>query len=422
MVIKIRNRGRGLNLGWSQYLSDPVKRYEIPFNTVHQYMESENHDISLMRKHNKTAGAGDVWDIGGDFLSQKIEIDISSLSYQTASESIYKPYGVPFSVVHTMFLPSNRFYSALVLQRKDETLGQYAARIRGLTPAPLSSFKLDAAGTTAISRVIPTNPAVDLATSVSETISAKSLFSAPGKALKKGDVSGEYLNLQLGILPVIADVRDTWQAAKDSEAILQQYERGSGRLTRRRYVYPTEENITSVQEKDVFCDGFGVSFSSYNVKPGTLTTTTREVRDTWFSGAFTYLAPKSGWRRTLAHYERLYGVIPGLETAWNVIPYSFVADYFANTGDMLHNMDRFAKDGLVMPYGYVMSTNKTVVHQVWRGSMYVNGVPRELVLSGSITYTTKQRRRANPFGFGLTEGDLSLRQVSILAALGLNRR
>jgi hypothetical protein len=41
---------------------------------------------------------------------------------------------------------------------------------------------------------------------------------------------------------------------------------------------------------------------------------------------------------------------------------------------------------------------------------------------GRAKITTQQRTAANPFGFGVKPGDLSPRQLSILAALGISLR
>jgi hypothetical protein len=125
----------------------------------------------------------------------------------------------------------------------------------------------------------------------------------------------------------------------------------------------------------------------------------------------------------LADLDRVYGIKPGVDTAWNMIPFSFVADYFANMGDVLHNVDAFSKDGLVMPYGYVMR-HRIVEYNVQHLYSLTdeNGVFRNRMASSRISYETKQRLPANPFGFGLDTDGLSVRQGSILAALGINRK
>jgi hypothetical protein len=64
---------------------------------------------------------------------------------------------------------------------------------------------------------------------------------------------------------------------------------------------------------------------------------------------------------------------------------------------------------------------ETVVNisERWDGQI-VQGSVRNYTASSNRVYTIKQRRAANPFGFGLTDDDLSLRQKSILAALGIS--
>jgi hypothetical protein len=262
---------------------------------------------------------------------------------------------------------------------------------------------------------------VDLATTIAETASAKGFFSVPGKS---GSASGEYLNLQLGILPVVSDLKDLWTAVETQEKVLQQLERDSGRSVRRRYEFPEQVDTYKTVNNRAIVASLGPALAfGQQCDYGTLTTIRTVTRRTWFSGAFTYYLPKSGWRRTLSQYQRLYGIKPGLETAWNVVPLSFVADYFANTGDVIHNMDTFGRDGLIMPYGYVMSTTVDHTEYSWGGP--VSDMSGKLATSnvvGTITRTAKDRMPASPFGFGLNDTDITPRQGSILAALGLSRR
>jgi hypothetical protein len=227
----------------------------------------------------------------------------------------------------------------------------------------------------------------------------------------------------LGILPVVQDGKDLLEAIRTNETVLKQYERDSGRLIRRRYQFPVNTQSTAKTVSGVFPSFLGHSLNTAQVGYGVRATTTIDESKTWFSGAFTYYLPKHGWRRTLSELDRVYGIRPGLETAWNVIPLSFVADYFVNMGDVLRNVDNFSQDGLVMPYGYLMHQSTRTVRESWEGPTR-NG-NNELVtrrVAGTLKHTSKQRIKATPFGFGLSAGDFTLRQGSIIAALGLNRK
>jgi hypothetical protein len=74
-----------------------------------------------------------------------------------------------------------------------------------------------------------------------------------------------------------------------------------------------------------------------------------------------------------------------------------------------------------MPYGYLME------HSIVRDTYFWDGpttLKADRIVPSPITLVseTKLRRKANPYGFGLTWDELSSRQQSILAALGITRR
>lgn len=407
-----RLRDKGPHLAHT-YDNGVLRYYAVKrFSDRYETMEDSNNDWPL-------AGRS-VRDIGGNFDHHKILIEVDGMGeelyYNSSNGSIKNQH-------LDVFLPSNRYSSLLKLAGDSDPVptqpSWLSSLIYGAMPARLSDSVLTAAGATAVSRVIPTNPNVDLSTSLAELVSARKFFSVPGRS---GSASGEYLNFQLGISPVVSDVRDTYNTAKEAEKTLAQYERDAGKLIRRRYEFPGETLFSSTTENGVYPAALGAVPTAYTVYPGTRTESVRTRKRTWFSGAFTYYLPQQGWRRKLAQYDRLYGVIPGSETAYDVIPYSFVADYFGNLGNVLHNVDRFAKDGLVMPYGYVMHEQETRVDTRISYHARKGEVWERKALTGSITYTSQRRLRSNPFGFGLNEADLSPRQVSILAALGINRK
>lgn len=302
----------------------------------------------------------------------------------------------------------------------DTTDWEYNA-IQALMPPRISETNLIARGTDAIARIAPTNPNVELASSLAELVGQRGkLFGIPGK---QKNLSGEYLNYMLAISPVLSDVKDTYETAQVAEKLLKQYERDSGKLIRRRYEFPEVTTSNREERTNVHPTALEMHISSsYEVGLGTSIVHTKQSERTWFSGAFTYYLPQKGWRRTLSHWNRLYGVIPGAETVWNVIPFSFVADYFANMGSVLHNVDLLSRDGLVIPYAYVMNERK--LEKTFRTTHGVveNGVGRKRTFEGKITYTSKRRLAASPFGFGIPSAGLNPRQVSILAALASSSR
>lgn len=124
----------------------------------------------------------------------------------------------------------------------------------------------------------------------------------------------------------------------------------------------------------------------------------------------------------MAELDYLYGVVPGLDTLYQLTPWSWLVDYFSNLGDIVSNLNAFASEGLVMPFAYIMSQKDTVVrssleYEFWNGS----GWSKDTVFD-TVFLTSKRRLPAHPFGFGISDSGLTGKQLSILVALGLSRR
>jgi hypothetical protein len=288
-------------------------------------------------------------------------------------------------------------------------------------------------GATAIAKVSPTNPAVDMMTFGAE-IAREGIPKAIGHTLLRDrrpsakGASDEWLNYQFGIAPVVSDTMALVDTVSKSEKIMRQYERDSGRNIRRRYNFPTlYDNSADVP---VLSNHSNYSYNNNLVSSGNLTAVKISVRNVWFSGCFTYylnLGKSESDRLEYAAQQarRLYGVRLSPDVLWNLAPWSWAADWVTNIGDVLQNLSNFSTDGLVMRYGYIMEHHVLELHTSRTGIR-----PRVSSVTGSISSSTaaeiyrverKIRKRATPFGFGLDPGTFTSRQWSILAALGISR-
>jgi hypothetical protein len=116
--------------------------------------------------------------------------------------------------------------------------------------------------------------------------------------------------------------------------------------------------------------------------------------------------------------DHLYGVGLTPELLWNLTPWSWATDWFANTGDILANVSDMALYGQILRYGYVME--KTTILDRRKITGRLKGQP--LTTYESVVKTTIKRRiRANPFGFGVSFNSLNGYQLGILAALGMSK-
>jgi Pyruvate/2-oxoacid:ferredoxin oxidoreductase gamma subunit len=210
---------------------------------------------------------------------------------------------------------------------------------------------------------------------------------------------------------------------------MDQYERDRGRLVRRRYQFDTEKSETTQilslnKSADMLAPisgvgGFGTS------KTGVWSLKTTTTIDRWFSGAFVYGSPirdtyVSESLDLAEKADRLLGLSLTPDVLWNLTPWSWATDWALNTGDILAYASDVASQGLVMRYGYIME------HSIREYEYQLTGAVRRGrdlgTLNAVLTTEVKQRRGANPFGFGLTWDGLTTAQASILAALGISRK
>lgn len=114
------------------------------------------------------------------------------------------------------------------------------------------------------------------------------------------------------------------------------------------------------------------------------------------------------------------GLEPTPDVLWQVTPWSWAVDWFSNTGDVISNWSSFHIDGLVMRWGYVMEHTLITDTYSLIGARTFDGVARPV---SDVTFVTetKVRRKANPYGFGVSYGALSAFQSSILVALGMSK-
>lgn len=376
-----------------------------------QYTRSEGHPWP--------PGPGNHGDIGGDFFTIK--------RYGQCKPAV-------IGTGETQPVPTG-FYDMDSLQ---ESVG-YRCPVslsagKAVFPSSLASStsQLEPWGAKAASLVRPTAAEVDLSTALGELLN-EGLPSVVGsstwaeRTLRARNAGDEYLNVQFGWLPLVSDIQKLAATVGGADAVMQQYNRDQGRSVRRSYQFDTIQsesetllgnNKAPESASIASVGGFGSSTNGAWFKKSTVKI------DRWFSGAFIYGSPmRSSHVKQSASLaetaDRLLGLSLSPDVLWNLTPWSWALDWAFNIGDVLSYASDVASQGLVMSYGYIMEHTVhtdiyTLVGATRRGKSLGN-------LSTVLVTETKQRRAANPFGFGLTWDGLSAAQQAILAALGLSR-
>lgn len=232
-------------------------------------------------------------------------------------------------------------------------------------------------------------------------------------------VANHWLNTQFGWLPFISDLRKFYNTAKNLDRSMNQIKRDNGKWIRREGVVHA-----SSKSEEIF-SGRGTAHRPILVSPlyedynsGYHSIRLNVSQKVWCSFAFRYWIPNTeSWLWRGRAVGSLFGVNLSPSLLWELTPWSWLADWVSNAGDVIDNMDNHLADNLAAKYAYVMGTTT--------GSFVVDSMAnfRGGPLRSSWTYefSRKKREVANPFGFGLTSNDLSARQWSILAALGISK-
>lgn len=359
--------------------------------------------------------------------------------YQLLGKNDGGDIGGPFSVVRREYKESipymhNRTVTDDTNVNAYNYKGSYFANDAYITDASFSpvvhpsNTELDAMGTTAIARSIPTNPIGGALVFLGE-LRSEGLPLLVGaqtwreRALRARNAGGEYLNVEFGWKPLISEIQTFADVVRNADTYIARFVRESGKLLHRRYTFPPTNSTSTTVQTGVYPNP-SLKVGYWNAS-GTRTTVVRTNEQNWFSGAFTYYVPPldpggTNFRRNEQIANKLYGTRVTPEVVWNLTPWSWAVDWFTNLGDVIHNISAFQNDGLVMPYGYMMR-KRTVVVDVSLTGARAKRDNREIKAYQQFTTTVKTRRKATPYGFGLNTALLSGRQWAILAALGLTK-
>lgn len=403
-----RTRARSLPSGvYSGIYSDPWSP-PTPVGLTHmgsQVTEDFVHDWPRGR------GTGDV---GGPFKSVRSEVSHSTI--QVDAKSTIFGYG------------SWEYHGTVAAS----DMGPLNGHVMG---NDLDDYQITSLGTTAIARSIPTAPAADVSVMLGELF-REGIPKAIGASMLKNrftdyrDIGGEYLNYQFGWKPIVSDLKSVARAITESERTLNQLERDSGKNVRRTFKFPphfaTSESVGTT----------GAYYVAPQWLPNMIVMAAPVRRDyqnvsreSWFSGCFTFCFERSDAQKgKLAAQAQKARVLLGLdltpEVVWNLSPWSWLADWATNAGDVFSNVSRFARNDLAMRYGYMMSKGESIQTTSLEGVMSrdMNGnLTAGRTVSSTWRYNTKRRIPATPYGFGFDMGGLSFRQSAILGALGISR-
>lgn len=292
---------------------------------------------------------------------------------------------------------------------------------------------LIAKGTTAIARVEPSRSNLDIAVTAAEL--RREGISIPFRAVRWKELSSEirkihrhgsdlFLSYQFGWKPLIDEIKTFCKSVDKFDRTWRQYKKDQDTLIKRRYVYQGQPDTILLREDRAIPRP--TSFNTF----GTGWSTVTRKDEAWFEGAFRYYLPMSKTQmedmsKYATYARKILGVKLDPEVLYNLSPWSWAADWFTNTGDVVHNISAMGRDGLTMQYGFMMGSSIFSEEHTCNFSWNNFGVDSKVPPGSGTSYyrrrrVYKKRIVASPYGFGLSDGDLSVRQKAIIAALGLS--
>jgi hypothetical protein len=272
------------------------------------------------------------------------------------------------------------------------------------------------------------------------------------RAKKFSDLGSEYLNIEFGWKPFLKELIDFFQYQRKLDAALKKLRANNGVIARRRSKKKVTAETTDVCEGslsvpfgdlsdpqiggNVLMDGFHFlgPFGGSVTYPGwggqaDYSYSILESVTTWQCGTFYYHIPDIGSSQwTEKAKAALLGVKPTPSLLYQVIPWSWLIDWFANVGDIVSNASTHAVDDVLLSNCYAMELHEIFHHVTvsahWDEINQSEGLSSDFFLPAgevSIDYKRshvgKYRQQSSPYGFGLKREDFTPRQLAILAAL-----
>jgi len=234
----------------------------------------------------------------------------------------------------------------------------------------------------------------------------------------------EFLNYQFGWVPLISDIMSLAETSLKIDKILRDLEDFRNSEKRRRFEFDPQFVNDSFRRGRLTSATPNMTwgFQGRNVTADPLIVRQMSTK-TWFSGAFRFyspdLSPTTDYLRDIrTKAAHLLGLRLTPDTIWELTPWSWLIDYFANIGNVLSNISYIGNDGLVLRYGYIMQSVELTADVSLPGIKPLGGA---VDVQEQVTLVRKVRRRALPYGFSLKAEDFSPQQWAILGALGMAR-
>jgi hypothetical protein len=249
--------------------------------------------------------------------------------------------------------------------------------------------------------------------------------------LSSSRAGNSWLNLNFGWMPFIRDIGDVFNVVNDFDRLVRDTTNRNDRWDHRERVLEEKTVDTIIGTGSGMKCSPALSYLVWLCKPGAqwhsrFSYFKRELVRVWGSGDFKFYKPafdmsSRDYGSGLNHLRRastLLGTDITPSLLWNVTPWTWLADWFGNIGSVIETATAAGQDGVVSKNVFLMASFDRVITL----NQEINMADGHLSIEFYRTVKSKQRAHAaTPYNFGLTPTELSARQLSILAALGISK-
>jgi hypothetical protein len=240
-----------------------------------------------------------------------------------------------------------------------------------------------------------------------------------GKKLTK-QASDHFLNTQFGWMPFVSDLRKMYNLSQHLDQAIKQLRRDNNQWIKRSGTVDKEETM-EVRGPFPGQVSFPILYNKLYVNPSAKGEYTFEdvIRyKVHFTARFKYYIPNIesvAWGRKAK--RALFGLNLNPQLIWELTPWSWLVDWVADVGKLLEQFDNGLAENLVAKYAYVANTYDSYTRVKEVLNLNTGNLPNQW----NYGYRRYSRDIASPFGFEMSNNDLSVRQKLILGALGISR-
>lgn len=333
--------------------------------------------------------------------------------------------GSPFSVVRKIMKHQDSAHVNALIPSSGglRYVGQFGVGVGPSDPGNLSPGTA-AYGALAYDRLKPTKPTIDGLNAIIELRDLPSMI-RQRFTLSIKSAANAHLAYQFGWKPLLADCQKLYVTHTTLQARLKWLLDHEGQPIRvKKKIFETESMSGHTNTVDLACLRPTLNNAAW---AGTQVRSTfsEERHAIWACARFRFWLPKGprdvDWTDDMI--RKLYGLHIRPIVVYNAIPWTWLIDWFTGAASVVANLDAGVADRLAADYFYIMGHRSRSNWVKSTGVFNANNSQPDVRVSAQAVYLkeTKERLKGNPFGFNVSQINLSDMQLSILAALGISR-